>query len=67
MSKTLSDVILHFQNIGLVELGAVHELALVGAACQLTEEVHQIVETGGTTAYRRKRNLFRKNKQTAFH
>lgn len=52
ISKSLSYIVLHFHYIGPVELGGIHELTLVGAACQLTEEVHQIEEAGGTPANR---------------
>lgn len=48
ISKRLSNIVLHLQDVGPVELGGIHELTLVGAACQLTEEVHQIEEAGRT-------------------
>lgn len=51
ISKCLSNIVLHFQYIGRVDTGGIHELTLVGTACQLTEEVHQIEETGGTPAH----------------
>lgn len=49
ISKCFSNIVLHFHYISLIEFGAIHELTLVGAACQLTEEVHQIEETGRTS------------------
>ena len=52
ISKCLSNVVLHFHHVAFFDLGGVHELTLVRAACQLTEEVHQVEETGGTTAQR---------------
>lgn len=52
VSKCLSNIVLHFNYTGIVELGGIHELTLMGAACQLTEEVHQIEEAGGTPAHR---------------
>lgn len=42
ISKGLSNVVLHFCYAGSVYLCGVHELALVGAARELTEEVHQV-------------------------
>lgn len=53
ISKCLCDIVLHFKYIGGVQLGGIHELTLLGAACQLTEEGHQIEEAGGTPAHRR--------------
>lgn len=50
VAKGLPNVILHFQHVCVVDLGGVHELALVRAARQLTEEVHQVGEAGGTPA-----------------
>lgn len=52
ISKRLSNIVLHFHYIGPIELGGIHELILVGAACQLTEEVHQIEEAGRTPVHR---------------
>lgn len=57
VSERLSNIVLHFQYTGFqytgcIELGGIHELTLAGAARQLTEEVHQIEETGGTSAHR---------------
>lgn len=52
MSERLSNIVLHFQYTGFIELGGIHELTLAGAACQLTEEVHQVEETGRTSAHR---------------
>ena len=60
-SKSLSNVILHFRYTGAVDLRGIHELTLVGAACQLTEEVHQVEETGGTpthTGSQRQKRVF---------
>lgn len=42
ISKGLSNVVLHFYDVGSVYLCGVQELTLVGAACELTEEVHQV-------------------------
>lgn len=53
ISKSLSNIILHFQYTGPIELGGIRELTLVRAACQLTEEVHQIEETCRTPVQRR--------------
>lgn len=53
ISKSLSNVILHFHYIGSIELSGIHEPALLRAACQLTEEVHQIEETCRTPVHRR--------------
>lgn len=50
IGKTLPDVILHFLYVVVADFGAVHELALVRAACQLAEEGNQVGETGGTSA-----------------
>lgn len=52
--ECLSNIVLHFQYVLIVDLGGIHELTLVGAARQLTEEVHEIEETGGTPAHRRR-------------
>lgn len=52
ISKCLSNIVLHLHYIGAIELGGIHKLTLVGAACQLTEEVHQIEETRWTPAHR---------------
>lgn len=48
--KSLADVILHFLYVVLADFGGVHELALVRAARQLAEEVHQVGEAGRTSA-----------------
>lgn len=52
VGKCLSNIVLYFHHIGPVECGGIHELTLVGAACQLTEKVHQVKETGGTPVHR---------------
>lgn len=52
ISKGLSNIVLHFYHVGSIQLGRVHELTLVGAACQLTEEVHQVEEAGRTPVHR---------------
>ncbi len=70
ISKCICDIVLHFKYIGLVELGGIHELTLVGAACQLTEEVHQIEETGGTPAHgrgERDKQNFKKKETGSLH
>lgn len=57
IGKCLSNVVLDFHHIGLVgscvtsELGAVQEQTLVGAAGKLTEQVHQVEETGWASGY----------------
>lgn len=66
ISKGLSNIILHFYYVASTQLGSVHELTLVGAACELTEEVHQVEEAGRTPAHRRshcKKNFQMKNKR----
>lgn len=50
--ERLSNVVLHLHYIVTVKLGGIHKLTLMGAACQLTEQVHQIEETGRTPAHR---------------
>lgn len=50
VGKCLPNIVLHCHNIGPIELGGIHELTLVRAARQLTEEVHQVEETGRTPA-----------------
>lgn len=50
IGKILRNVILHFLHVVPADFGGVHELALVRAACQLAEEVHQVGETGGASA-----------------
>lgn len=50
ISKRLSNIIIHCNYIGAIKLSGIHKLTLVGAACQLTEEVHQVEETGRTPA-----------------
>lgn len=52
ISKGLSNIVLHFYYVGSTQLGSVHELTLVGAACELTEEVHQVEEAGRTPVHR---------------
>lgn len=52
ISKGLSNIVLHFYYVGSPQLGSVHELTLVGAACELTEEVHQVEEAGRTPVHR---------------
>lgn len=46
--KFLPNIVLDFHNIGPVERGGIHELTLMRAACQLTEQGHQIEITRRT-------------------
>lgn len=52
IGKSLSNKVAHFCYIFPNDAGGIEELTLMGAACQLTEEVHQIEEAGRTAVHR---------------
>lgn len=52
VSKGLSNIVLDFYYVAPTDFGRVHELTLVGAAGQLTKEVHQVEEAGRTPVHR---------------
>lgn len=60
VSKCFSNVVRHCDHAGDVDLGGVHKLTLVGAACQLAEEVYQIKKTGGTPAHGSRKSQVKK-------